>query len=134
MRKIIYRIKAGVVPALMIFYASAAYAGQSSETFNVNIDLNYIPSSTGICTKSHPLDFGARVIISCATGAILDVLPGKTGGAWPPMHGGAHHYVFQIGQSNMLTTVESYLDLNSVVSWRVINLTDRDYLEMLVGW
>jgi hypothetical protein len=115
-------------------------AGQSSGVFNVNINLRSVnaPSvpKTGFCTKDPgPLGFGATLIIVCSTGETVDIAPGTIGVPRAPMQGGAYHYVFQAtGNVSLPSTIDSYVGAGNVTSWRIVNLLDRDYLEMLVGW
>ena len=51
------------------------------------------------------------------------------------MHGGAYRYLLQASRDgHLLGTVDSYICAGTITSWRVVNLVDRDYLEMLVDW
>ena len=71
----------------------------------------------------------------CATGAVVDISPGGTSMPWSPMHGGAYRYLLQASRDgHLLGTVDSYICAGTITSWRVVNLVDRDYLEMLVDW
>jgi hypothetical protein len=114
-------------------------AAQVSRPFNVTVNLQttVVPDSdSAFCrTTNAPGSFGATVTVVCKTGAVVDIAPGKTGMPWTPMHGGAYRYLFQISSGGYaLGTIDSYVGVGSVASWRVVNLTDWQYLEMLVNW
>jgi hypothetical protein len=113
-------------------------AAQVSGQFNVTVDLNSpatAPKSAFCRSSNAPGSFGATVTVVCKTGAVVDISPGRTGAPYSPMHGGAYRYLFQANRgSNFLGTVDSYVGIGTATSWRVINLSDRDYLEMLVNW
>ena len=118
--------------------ANSLEAAQVNGQFNVTVDLNTpatAPKSAFCRSSNAPGSFGATVTVVCKTGAVVNISPGRTGAPYTPMHGGAYRYSFQANRGgNLLGTVDSYVGIGTTTSWRVINLSDRDYLEMLVNW
>jgi len=54
---------------------------------------------------------------------------------WTEIPDGPFRYVNLLsGTSEILGTVDSYAGSGTVTSWRVVNLADRDYIEMMIGW
>jgi hypothetical protein len=130
---------------LLIIIYSVAHAGQTHRTFNITVNLQTSatinpvtqqPTNSAFCrVTDDPAAFGATYTIVCATGAVVDISPGRSGMPLSPMHGGAYRYLFQANRGgNQLGTIDSYLGVGTITSWRVVNLRDRDYLEMLVNW
>ncbi|MEO6118444.1 MAG: hypothetical protein ABIP37_05180 [Methylotenera sp.] len=116
-------------------------AAQLSGQFNITVNLQTFadsnsPPKSAFCRSTNaPGSFGATVTVVCATGAMVDISPGRTGMPWSPMHGGAYRYILQASRDgNILGTVDSYVGIGTVTSWRVVNLVDRDYIEMLINW
>ena len=118
----------------------AASASQSGAQFRVSVDLqsNTNPNSAFCRTNSLPGAFGATVTIVCSTGVVVDVGP-------PPRyrsreygdisHGGAYRYLTQVAfGGQILGTVDIYSGLGTITSWRVVNLVDRQYVEMTLNW
>ncbi|HSI37583.1 MAG TPA: hypothetical protein VK946_00765 [Methylotenera sp.] len=115
-----------------------AQATQLNSQFNVTVNLQTAASTSNsaFCRMTDaPGSFGAAITIVCTTGAIVDISPDKAGIPNLPTHGGAYRYLFQASLSgNLLGTIDSYVGTGTATSWRIINLTGRDYLEMLVNW
>lgn len=91
---------------------------------------------SAFCTKNNvPSAHGAIVTVVCSTGAVVDIEPGNTGQPLTPMHGGAYRYVTHVTPAGTLTdTMNNFGGAGTFTSWRVVHLTDRDYLEMTLGW
>jgi hypothetical protein len=85
-----------------------------------------------------PSTFGAIVTIVCATGAVVGVEAPRMAVPWAPIHGGAYRFTRLTGNDLPGTPffggIDSYTGVGTVTSWRMVNLTDRDYLEMMFGW
>ena len=68
-------------------------------------------------------------------GAVRDISPSRNRIIWSPVNGDAYRYIFQVRRDGyILGTIDSYVNVGSETSWRVINLIDRNYLEMSVNW
>ena len=116
-----------VLPMLVGMWLCPAQAAQSNGQFNVNITLqsakNPALAKTGACRGSSLINFGATVTLVCST----DRLEG-------------YRYVLQFTRAGeFIGYRESGFPQNesgpgTIASWRIIQLADRDYLEMLVGW
>lgn len=91
---------------------------------------------SAFCTKNNvPSAHGAIVTVVCATGAVVNIEPGNTGQPLTPMHGGAYRYVTHVTPTGtLIDTMDSFGGAGTYTSWRVVHLTDRDYLEMTLGW
>jgi hypothetical protein len=126
----------------MSTWAAPAYAGAAQASFGVRINLlagsppNGGTPVTGFCRSNTGTGaFGATITFVCSTGAIVDISPGGTGMPWAPMHGRAFRYVTTVSMAGeTLGTVDSYTGAGTITSWRVVNLADLDYLEMMVHW
>ena len=90
----------------------------------------------GLCRNTAGADaFGAHVTVVCATGALVDISPGRGGAPWVPMHGGAYRYVTQVfWNGDWIDNVDDRTGMGTTTSWRIVNLANRDYLELTVGW
>ncbi len=123
--------------ALMVFVVPGVLAGQASGNFLVTVNLlkGATPSS-GLCRSSSlPGAFGATATVVCATGAVVDLEPGRLGQPWIPTHGGAYRYVTQVNSgAGPLGIIDVYSGIGTVTAWRVISMAEREYLEMTVGW
>lgn len=128
-----------VILGLFVLTVNAA---QVNGHFKVTVNLQALGASpnttqnSAFCRSTNaPGSFGATVTVVCATGAVVDISSGRTTMPWSPMHGGAYRYLLQASRDgNLLGTVDSYIGAGTITSWRVVNLVDRDYLEMLVDW
>jgi hypothetical protein len=115
-----------------------AAAAQSSSRFGVTVNLETSggPPSSAFCrTTSLPGSFGATVTIVCSTGVVVDIAPSRPGAPLSPMHGGSYRYLTQVSVGGqILGTVDLYSGLGTITSWRVVNLVDRQYVEMTLNW
>ena len=98
-----------------------------------------LPQSVFCTSNPGGLAFGATVTVVCSTGAVVDISPSRTNLPWAPMHGGAYRYILQAGWCgddllDPLCTGDRYVGAGITTSWRMVNLMDRNYLEMLLGW
>lgn len=93
-------------------------------------------SVSAFCTKNNmPSAHGAIVTVVCSTGAVVDIEPGTAGQPFAPMHGGSYRYVTHVTPTGVLVdTSDAFSGAGTSTSWRVVHLTDRDYLEMTLGW
>ncbi len=125
-------------------WPTLASAAQASRGFNVTVNLQTSadtplvasqPNSAFCQTSAGPGAFGATYTVVCATGAVVGIESGRTEQSFSPIHGGAYRYVFQANRgSNQLGAMNSHAGTGTATSWRLINLTDRDYLEILINW
>jgi hypothetical protein len=131
-----------VLAAMFCCISPSVHAAHTSGQFNVLSTLlttnSSVMSKTGFCTQSpNPSSFGAVVTIVCATGAVADIQAPKTAIPWTPLHGGAYRFSRLAGDAagvQFSGAIDSYIGSGTITSWRSVNLADRDYLEMLVGW
>jgi len=125
-------------------WSTLASAAQASRGVNVTVNLqggsNTPPvasqPNSAFCQSSNgPGAFGATYTVVCATGAVVNIESGGTERSFSPIHGGAYRYVFQANRgSNQLGAMNSHAGTGTATSWRLVNLTDRDYLEILINW
>ena len=132
-----------------------ANAAESSGQFNVTVHLQSTNdngtggngtggntagnNASGICIKSMGQDtMGAVVRVACATGTVIDIQTPKGAVSWMPIHGGAYRFTrlseIEMSGAEIFESTESYHGVGTVTSWRMVNLADRDYLELLIGW
>lgn len=126
-------------------WSPLASAAQASRGINVTVNLQgggstplplaNQPNSAFCQTSNRPEAFGATFTVVCATGAVVNIESGGAEQSFSPIHGGAYRYVFQANRgSNQLGAMNSHAGTGTATSWRLINLTDRDYLEILINW
>ncbi len=124
-----------IVPAI----ASA----QAKATFNVTVNLAGQNSGTPLpganvafcINRDKPDSFGARVIVSCQTGEVVQLAGSDAENPWLPIHGGANRYIANLTNfGSYRGTVDGYMSAGTVASWRQVSFTDRDYLELIVAW
>jgi hypothetical protein len=136
-------------------WVTPTFAGPSAGLFNVSVTIKpaavqlppltpAVPPSippglqiSAFCSRNNiPSAHGALVTIVCSTGAVVAIEPSSTlGQAFTPMHGGAYRYVTQVSPNGtLLDTVDAFSGAGTTTAWRVVHSTDRDYLEMTLGW
>lgn len=130
--------------AVYSIWPTSAVAAQAGRGFNVTVNLqsatNTPPlasqANSAFCqTNNGPGAFGATYTVVCATGAVVNIESGGSEQSFRPIHGGAYRYVFQANRgSNPLGAMSSHAGTGTATSWRLVNLTDRDYLEILINW
>lgn len=91
---------------------------------------------SAFCTKNNiPSAHGAIVTIVCTTGAVVDIEPGNNTSVSTPAHGGSYRYVTHVTPTGDLRdTVDPFGGAGTTTAWRVVRLSERDYLEMTLGW
>lgn len=120
--------------ALAAMLAGSAWGAQSTASFAVTVDL-HTAADTGTCLSSpgSPLTTSVTTI-DCRTTPV-DPVPVST--PPPSAFPGARAYRFMIPTGNgdlRYGGVDMYAGAGTITSWRVVHLTDWDYLEMTVGW
>lgn len=91
---------------------------------------------SAFCIKNNiPSAHGAIVTIVCTTGAVVDIEPGNNTSISTPTHGGSYRYVTHVSPTGALQdTVDPFGGAGTTTAWRVVHLSERDYLEMTLGW
>lgn len=126
--------KAFALAALLFFWALPSQAAQSNTQFTLTINLQ--SPNAGLCQSGTRIGtFGATVTVVCTTGTAekfsgnIASLPTTTA------DDNSYRFLTQISRSGEpLGTVDSYVGIGTVTSWRVVNLDNQDYLEMMVHW
>jgi hypothetical protein len=122
---------------------ASAQDSRASATFSVTVNLVGqngalpLPGGNGaFCiNRDKPDAFGARVIVICKTGEIVQLAGSDPENLWLPIHGGANRYIANLTNSGSYRgTVNGYMSAGTVASWRQVSFTNRDYLELLVAW
>ena len=137
-------VLAAVLAATVALLAVSAHAAQVSGKFNVTVTLlsATLRSTTGgslgntaFCSISPSLAFGALVTVVCATGEVVDITAPARGTSGAPVHGGAYRFTLPGSYAGGLPDFyDGYTGPGTIASWRMIQLADRDYYELLVGW
>lgn len=123
---------AGAV-ALVAMLAGSAWGAQAASSFSVTVDLH--TASTGTCLTSPEAPSTPSVVtIDCRSTQPKDPVD-----VAPPTSpsGVTRAYRFMIPTGNGALRyggVDMYAGAGTITSWRVVHLTDWDYLEMTVGW
>ena len=121
-----------------------AAAGAATAGFQVRVALalpgSGVPPGTGpgpdFCRlENAPGAFGAILTVVCRTGVVVELSPAPGARGWSPIHGGAYRFLPPVSHAGVLSAESNFqTGLGTVTSWRVVNLHDRDYLEMTVRW
>ncbi len=113
------------------------YAAPVSGQFNVTVNLissaNPPPVNAAFCRASEPSAFGALVTVVCSTGEVVDISASANRVSRAPTHGGAYRYILR-RPGELPLPVDSFSELGTIATWRVIQQADRNYLELMVGW
>lgn len=128
---------AGAIFLAAAFWAGPACSAQSVAGFRVTVAL-HVPGGTpesAFCRLGPgPNTFGAVVTVVCATGAVVSIEAPRLG----PMHGGAFRYAHLAESvlSGLLFPggIDIYTGVGTITTWRIVNVTDWDYLEMQMAW
>ena len=93
-----------------------------------------LPTSA-FCQTTPALAFGALVTVVCATGEVVNIttpaglIPGM------PIHGGAYRVILaRTFAPGLPDFYDSFSGYGMASSWRVIQVGDRSYYELLMGW
>jgi hypothetical protein len=113
------------------------YAAQVGGQFNVTVNLissaNPPLVNAAFCRATEATAFGATVTVVCSTGEVVDVSAPANSVSRAPTHGGAYRYILR-RPGELPLPVDSFSELGTVATWRVIQQADRNYLELMVGW
>jgi hypothetical protein len=114
--------------------ALPCHATQSGFQFTVKVQL--ASSNAGLCRSSNTINvFGEAVTVICSSGKTIGFSGDTMNLPWTEIPDGPFHYVNLLsGTSEIMGTVDSYAGSGTVTSWRVVNLADREYIELMVGW
>ena len=127
---------------LLMFGAGLSHAGQLSVPITVTVQLSggarpgTAPTENGFCrVAGDPYAFGAIVTVACSTGAVVNIAPGRAGPPVSPMHGGAYYFLSQAWPTSDARTIDDAGgSFGTTTSWRVVQIANREYHEMMVAW
>ena len=116
-----------------------SFAAGGGGGFNVTATLvasgNLALPGSAFCQTTPALAFGALVTVVCATGEMISIAPPASIVPGTPIHGGAYRIIlagtFAPGLPNFYDNFSGY---GMASSWRVIQVGDRSYYELLMGW
>ena len=119
--------------ALVAMLAGSAWGAQSTASFSVTVDLH--TSSTGTCLTSPEAPSSPSVVtIDCRNTQPQDPDPVAPATS-PSSVARAYRFMIPTGNGDLrYGGVDMYAGAGTITSWRVVHLTDWDYLEMTVGW
>lgn len=93
----------------------------ASQSFNVTVTLNApTQSTTGQCGSTVETGSLPKVTVFCSPAPLMREAPR------PLFH------LYRDGE--WLGTVDGQMGTGTVVSWRIVHVANREYLEMMVGW
>ena len=128
-----------IAVAFLCGLAASVNATTNSSQFAVtatfiSTDNPTLPKSA-FCQTTPALAFGALVTVVCATGEVVNIEAPAGAITGVPIHGGAYRVVlsrtFAPGLPNFYDSFSGY---GMASSWRVIQVGDRSYYELLLGW
>ena len=114
-------------------------AAQGSGMFSVSATLvasaTLPPPKSFFCHTTPALAFGALVTVVCATGEIVSITAPDSKIPGMPIHGGAYRFILSNTFAPGLPEIyNGSVGYGMYSSWRVIQVADRDYYELLLGW
>ena len=116
-----------------------SFAAGGSGGFNVTATLvatgNPVLPGSAFCQTTPALAFGALVTVVCATGEVVNIT--TPAGLIPgiPIHGGAYRVILaRTFAPGLPDFYDSFSVYGLASSWRVIQVGDRSYYELLMGW
>ena len=128
-----------VAVAFLCGFAASVGATTNGSQFavtatSISADNSILPKSA-FCQTMPALAFGALVTVVCATGEVVNIEAPATANPGVPIHGGAYRLIlsrtFAPGLPNFYDSFSGY---GMASSWRVIQVGDRSYYELLMGW
>lgn len=128
-----------VLAALLGVFSLSSQAQQSSAQFDVVINLQNSGGSpiAGLCRSGTSVGtIGSTVSVDCMTGNTANFsgntlsLPSAT-----VQNIGSYRFMLNsYGVTELLDTVDNFSGVSTIITWRTIYLSHRDYLEMMVHW
>ena len=120
--------------ALAAMLAGSAWGAQATASFSVTVDL-HTTGSTGTCLTSPEAPSAPSVVtIDCRNTKPDDPVPLEPSTS-PSNVARAYRFMIPTGNGDLrYGGVDMYAGAGTITSWRVVHLTDWDYLEMTVGW
>jgi hypothetical protein len=135
------RILGAAACLLALATAGTVQAAQTDSRFLVEVTLEKgspdpAHPDSGLCRITNmPGAYGAVVTVVCATGVVVEIWSPDTRSSWLPTHGGSYRFLPPVSLAGVMSgSLDMNTGLGTVTSWRVINLADRDLLEMTVRW
>ena len=116
-----------------------SFAAGGSSGFNVTATLvasgNLALPGSAFCQTTPALAFGALVTVVCATGEVLNITTPTGLVPGVPVHGGAYRVVLaRTFAPGLPDFYDGSFGYGMASSWRVIQVGDRSYYELLMGW
>ena len=128
-----------VLAALLGVFSLSSQAQQSSAQFDVAINLQNSGglANAGLCLSGTSIGtLGTTVNVDCMTGTAVN-FSGNTLSLPSAKIQSNSSYRFMLntyGVTELRDTVDNFPGVSNIITWRTINLSDRDYLELMVHW
>ena len=118
---------------ILALWALPVQAAQSNAQFTVFIVLQ---NDGALCRSSARVGvFGQAVTVVCNSGEAVSFSGDTTNLPWSSVQDGSYRFVALAPQSfESLGKLSSYAGIGTVTSWRVVKLSELDYLELTIGW
>lgn len=124
--------------ALLAIWAFPCQAAQDSTQFTVHITLlnDSAAYDAGLCRSSARIGaFGEAVTVICTSGESVVFSGNTTNLPWSSARDGEYRFMMLApSASDSLTGIGSYAGVGTLTTWRLVSLSDRDYLELMIGW
>ena len=132
-----YCSRAVIFFGISVFAIPPSFAAQNNALFNVNVQLagNSTPSR-GICRSSTLIGaFGVAITVLCSNGMPVDFSGDTTRLPWASIPDGSYRFVTLLSSNNEpLGTLDFLTGAGTVTTWRMVKMSNLDYLELSVGW
>lgn len=128
-----------VLAALLGVFSLSSQAQQSSAQFDVAINLQNSGglANAGLCLSGTSIGtLGTTVNVDCMTGTAVN-FSGNTLSlpSAKIQNNSSYHFMLNTyGVTELLDTADNFTGVSNIITWRTINLSDRDYLELMVHW
>ena len=125
-----------LVAAALCLPVAPAHAAQVSGAVNVQVTLQPSTVTPGLCKSTSAANaLGAHATVVCSSDTLNDHAPTRPRLPWSPMNGGGYRFVTQaFWNGDSLDSLDDTPGTGTITSWRIVNLVNRRYIELVVGW
>ena len=129
--------RAASVSALVVLASSplVCVAGTASVSLEVSVSLVPEPPRRALCARRGGDGAqGAPVLVVCSTGAVVGVADSPDG-LTDLIHGGVRRYLVPVSRGDRpLGLIDAQTTTGTILGWQLMQLPDREYIELTLGW
>jgi hypothetical protein len=124
--------------ALLGVWVLPSQAAQSIGQFPVMINLQNsggLPNA-GLCRSRTSIGtFGTTVIVDCLTGTVVNFTGNASNLPWATVQDNSFRFMLNsYGAVGLPGSLDNYAGVGTITTWRIIKLSNRDYLELMIHW